>query len=118
MVQNRFQFQFVFVYKTKSEATHASTPTVEGDFSACGNLIPNPSHIGTYWVEMVMFLMANFEHIPDYGAILMIAGKDIQASLPTRFTGKDADLVAAETAFGVLNNPSASTTQGMGIDKG
>ena len=106
------------LYK-KSEATHDDTPTVEGDFSACGNLlIPNPSRIDTYWVEMVMVLKANFEHIPDHGAILMIAGKDIRACLPTRFTGKDADLVAAEAAFDVLNNPAASTTQDMGMDKG
>ena len=102
----------------RSEATHADTPAVERDFSACGILlVPNRSGIDTYWVEMVMFLKAAFEHIPDYGAIPMIATKDIRACLPARFTGKDADLVAAEAAFDVLNNPAASTTRDMGMDE-
>ena len=68
-----------------------------------------------------MFFEANFEHIPDDGAIPMVAAKDIRACLPARFTGNDADtcdLVAAETAFDVLNNPAASTTQDMGMDEG
>ena len=59
VVQNQFKFHFVFVYKLykKSEATHADAPTVERDFSACGNLlVPNRSRIDTYWVEMCMFL--------------------------------------------------------------
>ena len=76
---------------------------------ASGNLlVPNRSHIDTYWVEMVMLLKANLEHIPDYGAILVIAGKDIRTFFPARFTGKD--LVAAEAALDVLNNPATSTT--------
>ena len=66
----------------------------------------------------MIFLKANFEHIPDFGATSTNAAKDIRACLPTRFTGKDADLVAAEAAFDVLNNPAASTTQDMGIVKG
>ena len=74
--------------------------------------------MGTYWVETVIILEANFEHIPDYVAIPIIAGKDIRACLPLRFTGMDADLVAAEAAFDVLNNPAASTTHDMGMDKG
>ena len=65
-----------------------------------------------------MFVQANFEHIPDYGAIPMIAAKDVRACLPARFNGKDAYLVAAEAAFDVLNNPAASTTQDMGMDEG
>ena len=47
-----------------------------------------------------------------------IAPKDIRACLPTRFTGKDADLVAAKAAFNVLNNPAASTTLDIGMDEG
>ena len=47
----------------------------------------------------------------------MIAAKDIRACLPTRFTGKDADFVAGEAAFDVLNNPAASTSQDMGMDE-
>ena len=38
--------------------------------------------------------------------------------LLARFTGKDADLVAAQAAFDVLNNPAASTAQDMGMDEG
>ena len=67
---------------------------------------------------MVMLLKANVEHIPDYGSILVIAAKYIRACLPTRFTGKDADLVEAKAAFDVLNNPTASNTQDMGMAKG
>ena len=65
-----------------------------------------------------MFLKANFEHIPDYGAIPMIAAKDIRACLPTRFTGKGADLVAAEAGFDLPNNPAASSAQDKGMDEG
>ena len=65
-----------------------------------------------------MFLEANSQHITNYGAIPMIAPKDIRACLPARFTGKDVDLVAAEAAFDLLNNPTASATQDMGIDEG
>ena len=44
----------------------ATAAEVERDFSACGNLLgPNRSRIETYWVEMVMFLKANYEHIPS-----------------------------------------------------
>ena len=59
---------------------------------------------------MAMFLKANFKHIPDYGAIPMIAPKDIRACLPTRFAGRDADLVTAKDVFDALNNPAASPT--------
>ena len=67
---------------------------------------------------MAMLLKANFEHIPDNGAVPMIAGKNIRACLPARFAGKDADMVAAEAAFDVLNNLAASTTQDMGYERG
>ena len=49
---------------------------------ASGNLlVPNRSHIDTYWVEMVMLLKADFEHITDNGAIPMIASKDIHSGM-------------------------------------
>ena len=67
---------------------------------------------------MAMLLKANFEHIPDNGAVPMIAGKNIRACLPARFAGKDADMVAAEAAFDVLNNLAASTTLNIGTDEG
>ncbi|CAM9278903.1 unnamed protein product, partial [Hapterophycus canaliculatus] len=64
----------------------AAAAQVERDFSAAGNLlVPNRSRIDTYWVEMVMFLYVNFEHIPALKAIPMIASKDIRSCLPARF---------------------------------
>ena len=71
-------YLFSSIIQKTSEAKRADTPTVERDFSACGNLLlPNRSRIDTYWVEMVMLDKANFEHIPDYG----IAAKDIRACM-------------------------------------
>lgn len=87
----------------------AGASQVERDFSSCGILLaPNRSRIDTYWVEMVMFLYANFEHIPALKDIPMIAAKDIRACLPARFNGGDADLTAAEAAFDVINNTNNS----------
>ena len=87
----------------------ASASQVERDFSGCGILlVPNRSRIDTYWVEMVMFLYVNFEHIPAFKDIPMIAAKDIRACLPARFTGGDDDLAAAEAAFDVVNNTANS----------
>ncbi|CAN0386807.1 unnamed protein product, partial [Hapterophycus canaliculatus] len=64
----------------------AAAAQVERDFSATGNLfVPNRSRIDTFWVEMVMFLYVNFEHIPALKGIPIIASKDIQAYLPSRF---------------------------------
>ena len=66
----------------------ASASQVERDFSGCGILlVPNRSRIDTYWVEMVIFLYVNFEHIPALKDKPMIAAKDIRACLPARFTG-------------------------------
>lgn len=87
----------------------ASTAQVERDFSACGNLlVPNRSRIHTYWVEIVMFLHVNFEHIPASKDIPIIADKDAPACLPTWFTGWSHDLQAAEAAFDVMNNTANS----------
>ncbi|CAB1102250.1 unnamed protein product [Ectocarpus sp. CCAP 1310/34] len=78
---------------------------VERDFSGCANLLTrNRSRMDTYWVEMVMFLHANFEHIPGFKDIPMIAAKDIHTCLPPRFNRGDADLAAAEAAFDVIEN--------------
>ena len=71
----------------------------------------------TYWVEMVMFLKANYEHIPDHENIPMVAAKNIRACLPERFNGKDADLVAAKAAFDVLTNTAAPSARGIGLDE-
>lgn len=61
----------------------AEVAQVDRDFSGCGNLlVPNRSRIDTYWVEMVTFLKANFEHIPAFKDIPTNAAKDIRARLP------------------------------------
>ena len=54
--------------------------------------------------EMVMFLKANYEHIPDYGDIPMISSSDIRSCIPARFNGRDTDLLAAEAALDVFEN--------------
>ena len=111
-----FNFFSSIIFHKKSEATHAVTPTVERDFRACGNLIvPSRSRTDTYWVEMGMLLKANVEHISDYGAIPMIAAKDIRACLPARFTGNNVEFVAAEDDFDALNNLAASATQDIWV---
>ena len=46
----------------------AAAAQIERDSSGCGNLlVPNRSRIETYWVDMVMFLEGNVQHIPAYG---------------------------------------------------
>ena len=62
---------------------------------------PHGSRMGTYWVDRVMLLKANLEHIPAYGAMPMIAPKDVGSRLPARLTGQDEDLVAAEATCGL-----------------
>lgn len=92
----------------------ASAAQIERDFSGCGNLLTaNRSRMDTYWVEMVMFLKANFESIPAYGAIPMIAPKNIRSCLSGRFSGEDKDLLEAESTFDLLNNTEAPTADGM-----
>ena len=66
--------------------------------------MPNRSRIDSYWVEMVMFLKANYEHIPEYGDIPIISTNDIRKCIPARFNGRDTDFLAAEAAFDVLEN--------------
>ncbi|CAM9672376.1 unnamed protein product, partial [Hapterophycus canaliculatus] len=64
----------------------AGAAQVERDFSACADLLSRSrSRIDTYWVEMLMFLHANAEHIPEFKNIPIIAAKDIRACLPPRF---------------------------------
>ena len=64
----------------------------------------------------MIFLKANFEHIPAYGDIPKIPAKDIQACLPARFLGPDADMMVAEAAFDVLRNTTAPTANGMDLN--
>eukprot|EP00752_Nemacystus_decipiens_P004395 g4017.t1 len=83
----------------------AGAAQVERDFSSCANLLTrNRSRMDTYWVEMVMFLHSNLEHIPAFKNIPIIDAKDVHKCLPPRFNGGDADLAAAEAAFDVICN--------------
>ena len=96
----------------------AAAAQVKRNLSGCGNLLkPNRSRIDIYWVEMVMFLKANYEHIPEHDNIPMVVAKDIRAYLPEWFTGEDTDLVAAEAAFDVVINAAAPTAGDMSFDQ-
>ena len=96
----------------------AAAVQVKRNLSGCGNLLkPNRSRIDTYWVDMVMFLKANYEHIPEHEDIPMVAAKDIRAYLSEWFTGEDTDIAAAEDAFDVLINAAAPTAGDMSFDE-
>ncbi|CAB1099071.1 unnamed protein product [Ectocarpus sp. CCAP 1310/34] len=94
--------------KHVAQQTFGSQPSaapVERDFSGCGLfLVPNRSRVEEYWVEMVMFLNANFKFIPKYDNIPSIDSKDIRKCLPAKFKGTDEDLLSAEMALDPLRN--------------
>ena len=101
----KIKFPYLAPVAQQVFGNQATAAQVERDFSACGNLlVPNRSRIDSYWVEMVMFLKANYEHIPAYGDIPMISSSDIRSCIPARFNGRDTDLLAAEAALDVLEN--------------
>ena len=102
----KIKFPYLAPVAQQVFGNQATAAQVERDFSACGNLlVPNRSRIETYCVEMVMFLKANYEHIPEYGDIpMMISSSDISSCIPVRFNGRDTDLLAAEAALDVLEN--------------
>lgn len=94
----------------------AAASQVERDFSGCGNLIvPNGNRIDTYWMEMVMFLKANYRSIPTYNAIPEIAPGDIQKSLPAWFNGDDQGLLDAAAAMDLLVNNEPPPGGGMDL---
>ena len=114
----KLKFPYLTPVAQQVFGNQAAAAQVERDFSGCGNLLkPNRSRMDTYWVEMVMFLKANYEHILDHENIPMIAAKNIRACLLERFSGKDTDLVAAEAAFDVLTNTAAPSARGIGLDE-
>lgn len=95
----------------------AAAAQIERDFSACGNLLtPGRSRMDTFWVEIVMFCKANFDKIPAFKNIPVIAAKDIRTCLPTRFMGNNSDLMAAEAAFDVLKNTANPTVDDLGLE--
>ena len=117
---DKFKFPYLtpVAQKVLVFGNQATASQVERDFSGCVNLLkPDRSRIDTYWVEMVMFLKVNYEHIPEPEDIFIVAAKDIRACLPERFTGKDTDLVAAEAVFDELTNTTAPFGGGMSFDE-
>lgn len=113
----KIKFPFLASVAQQVFGNQATAAHVERDFSACGNLLgPNRSRMDTYWVEMVMFLKANYEHIPACENIPMISSDDIRAYIPARFDGRDTDLLVAEAVFDVLENTEAPPVDGMTVD--
>ena len=98
-------FPFLAPVAQQVFGNQAGAAQVERDFSKCANLLTrHRSRVDTYWVEMIMFLNANFKHIPDFQQIPVIADADITKALPEHRV--DADLAAAEAAFDVVQNTS------------
>ena len=77
-----------------------------------GGLLPDIN----YWVEMVMFLKANYSSIPAYKDIPQIASEDIRNHLPARFDGQDKDLLDAEASIDPLVNNAPPTPSGIDIN--
>ena len=76
---------------------------------------PSPAALH-YWVEMVMFLKANYSSIPAYKDIPQIASEDIRNHLPARFDGQDKDLLDAEASIDPLVNNAPPTPSGIDIN--
>ena len=90
---------------------------MERDFSGCGLfLVPNRSRVEEYWVEMEMFLKANYRFIPGYGDIPNIDSRDIRKCLPAKFNGTDEDLLKAEMALDPLSNATPPNEADIGLD--
>ena len=115
--KGKHAFPFLTPVAQQIFGNQASASQVERDFSGCGNLlVPNRSRIETYWVEMVMFLKANYSSIPAYKDIPQIASEDIRNHLPARFDGQDKDLLDAEASIDPLVNNAPPTPSGMDIN--
>ena len=86
---------------------------IERDFSHCGLFcVPNRSRVEEYWLEMVIFLKANFRSIPAYEDIPNIDSRDIRKCLPAKFRGTNEDLLKAEMAL----DPPSEADIGVGED--
>ena len=115
--KGKHAFPFLTPVAQQTFGNQASASRVERDFSGCGNLlVPNRSRIETYWVEMVMFLKANYSSIPAYKDIPQIASEDIRNHLPARFDGQDKDLLDAEASIDPLVNNAPPTPSGIDIN--
>ncbi|CAM9511034.1 unnamed protein product, partial [Hapterophycus canaliculatus] len=83
----KVKFPYLAPVAQQAFGNQASASQIKPDFSACGNLLgPKRSRADTYWMEMVMFLKANFELMPELKNIPVIAAEDIRARIPARFT--------------------------------
>ena len=115
----RGQKIFPFLAPVAQQVLGSQAAAAQGDrdLSGYGNLlVPNRSRVDTYWVEMVMFLRENLEHIPAWKDVPAISAKGVRACLPERFHGRDPGLVAAEAAFDVLSNTSHPAADGIGLE--
>lgn len=90
----------------------AAAAKVDRDFSDAGKLLDAPrSRVDTYWVEMMMFLKANYNKIPL--TIPKIPPADIRKYLPSRFSGNDPHLAAAENVVDPVGNSLPNAEGGM-----
>ena len=90
----------------------ATAAKVDLDFSDAGKLLDAPrSRVDTYWVEMMMFLKANYDKIPLN--IPKISPSDIRKYLPSRFSGTDTHLAAAESVVDPAGDGLPSVEGGM-----
>lgn len=113
----KVRFPFLASVAQQAFGNQTAAAQVERDFSACGNLLGlRRSRVDTYWVEMIMFLKANYDLIPESTSIPMIATSDIRSCIPARFRGEDADLLAAEAAFDALDNMQKPTLDQFDLD--
>lgn len=79
-------------------------------------MVPNRSRVDEYWVEMVMFLKANYSCIPAYKDIPSIDKKNIRKCLPARFKGTDGDLLKAEMVVDPLSNETPPNEADVDLD--
>lgn len=90
----------------------ASAAKIDRDFSDAGKLLDAPrSRVDTYWIEMMMFLKANYEKIPL--SIPKISPPDVRKYLPSRFLGNDPHLAAAESVVDPAGDGLPSGEGGM-----
>ena len=68
-----------------------------------------------YWVEMVMFLKANYKFIPAYKDIPQIDSRDIRKCLPAKFDRTNEDLLRAEMALDPLSNEAPPTAANIDL---
>ncbi|CAB1111286.1 unnamed protein product [Ectocarpus sp. CCAP 1310/34] len=95
--------------------SQAYAAQIERDFSTGGLLgASNRNRLDEYWVEMVLFLKANFQCIPGYDDIPNMDSKSIRECLPAKFKGTNEYLLDAEMALDPLENKTPPNTSAIG----